>query len=141
MDWVVNELKPMIDQKYRTIPFRECTGIGGSSMGGLMAFYTVIHYNQLFSKAACLSPALSLCIHQLQEEMNHHDLNKDTRVYWSFGTGEVSNVQYFLKNIQLFNDEIVRREAQSYIHIVRNGGHNEATWGKQNQLYLDVLWK
>jgi len=141
MDWVVNELKPMIDQKYRTIPFRECTGIGGSSMGGLMAFYTVIRYNQLFSKAACLSPALSLCIHQLQEEMNHHDLNKDTRVYWSFGTGEVSNVQYFLKNIQLFNDEIVRREAQSYIHIVRNGGHNEATWGKQNQLYFDVLWK
>ena len=75
MDWVVNELKPMIDQKYRTIPFRECTGIGGSSMGGLMAFYTVIHYNQLFSKAACLSPALSLCIHQLQEEMNHQGDN------------------------------------------------------------------
>ncbi len=141
MDWVVNELKPMIDQKYRTIPFRECTGIGGSSMGGLMAFYTVIHYNQLFSKAACLSPSISLCFQQLKEEMNKHEFNQDTRVYWSFGTGETSQIQYFLNNIQYFNDQIVQRGGQSYIHIERNGGHNEATWRKQNQLYFDILWK
>ena len=106
-----------------------------------MAFYTVIHYNQYFSKAACLSPAISLCTNQLLQEMKNQDFNQDTRVYWSFGSKETSNPQYFLKNIQIFNDEIVRREAQSYIHIVRNGGHNEATWGKQNQLYFDVLWK
>ena len=35
MDWIVNEIKPMIDREYRTIPFRECTAIGGSSMGSL----------------------------------------------------------------------------------------------------------
>lgn len=141
MDWVVNSLKPMIDQKYRTIPFRECTGIGGSSMGGLMAFYTVIHYNSLFSKAACLSPSISLCFQQLKEEMNKHEFYQDTRVYWSFGTAETSQIQYFLKNIQYFNDQIVQRGGQSYIHIERNGGHNEATWRKQNQLYFDILWK
>ncbi|MEF2614646.1 alpha/beta hydrolase-fold protein, partial [Faecalibacillus faecis] len=39
----------MIDQKYRTYPFRECTAIAGSSMGGLMAFYGVIKYNQYIS--------------------------------------------------------------------------------------------
>ena len=37
MDWIVKELKPVIDADYRTIPFRECTAIGGSSMGGIMA--------------------------------------------------------------------------------------------------------
>ncbi|WP_373154034.1 alpha/beta hydrolase [Clostridium sp. AUH-JLR23] len=141
MDWVINDLKPMIDQKYRTIPFRECTGIGGSSMGGLMAFYTVIHYNQYFSKAACLSPAISLCTNQLLQEMKNQDFNQDTRVYWSFGSKETSNPQYFLKNIQIFNDEIVRRGGQSYIHIEEGGQHNEATWEKQNQLYFDILWK
>lgn len=31
MQWVVDELKPYIDTHYRTIPFRECTMIGGSS--------------------------------------------------------------------------------------------------------------
>ena len=49
MDWVIQELKPMIDKKYRTYPFRECNAVGGSSMGGLMALYTVIKYNQYFS--------------------------------------------------------------------------------------------
>ena len=110
-------------------------------MGGLMAFYAVIHYNSLFSKAACLSPSISLCFQQLKEEMNKHEFYQDTRVYWSFGTAETSQIQYFLKNIQYFNDQIVQRGGQSYIHIERNGGHNEATWRKQNQLYFDILWK
>lgn len=42
MDWIVNEIKPVIDRDYRTVPFRECTAIGGSSMGGLMALYAEI---------------------------------------------------------------------------------------------------
>lgn len=50
MKWVCDELKPYIDSHYRTIPFRECTMIGGSSMGGLMALYTVVAYNELFLK-------------------------------------------------------------------------------------------
>mgnify|MGYP000601879737 CR=1 FL=1 len=36
LDWLVYELKPMIDQKYRTYPFRECTAIAGSSMGAMV---------------------------------------------------------------------------------------------------------
>lgn len=38
MQWVVDELKPLIDSHFRTKPEREYTGIGGSSMGGLMAY-------------------------------------------------------------------------------------------------------
>lgn len=87
MDWVVYELKPYIDNHYRTIPFRECTGIGGSSMGGLMSLYTIIKYNQYFSKAACLSPSIAICHHQMKEEFK--DINPDTRVYFSYGKKEV----------------------------------------------------
>ena len=35
LDWMVNELKPLIDAKYPTLPDRGNTAIGGSSMGGL----------------------------------------------------------------------------------------------------------
>ena len=34
-----------------------------------MALYTVIKYNQYFSKAACLSSAISMCFLQLQEDL------------------------------------------------------------------------
>ncbi len=39
---MVYELKPYIDSAFPAIPFRECTGIGGSSMGGLMAAFALI---------------------------------------------------------------------------------------------------
>lgn len=144
MDWVVNEFKPMIDNKYRTIPFRECTGVAGSSMGGLMALYTVIKYNQYFSKAACISPAISICQEQLQNEFRQGDISSDTRVYFSFGTREVrgkSGFNWMLKSISWFNDEIVKLHGYSYINVVKNGRHNEASWEKENPVYFDFLWK
>lgn len=144
MDWVVNELKVQIDQKYRTYPFRECTGIAGSSMGGLMAFYTIIMYNNYFSKAACISPSISMCMESLINDFNGQVLDADTRVYFSFGTKEVrdeNGYNWMLKNILWFNDQLIARQASSYINIIENGEHNEASWEKENPIYLDFLWK
>ncbi|MFQ6791537.1 MAG: alpha/beta hydrolase [Thomasclavelia sp.] len=144
MDWFVYEFKEIIDQRYRTIPFRECCGIGGSSMGGLMALYTVIKYNQYFSKAACISPAISMCFDQLKKDFKQNQIDSDTRVYFSFGTREVrgkSGINWMLKNITWFNDEIVKLHGHSYINVVKNGRHNEASWEKENPTYFDFLWK
>ena len=58
MNWLVNDLKPYIDRKYRTLPDRKNTIIAGSSMGGLMALYGASVYNHIFQRAACLSPSL-----------------------------------------------------------------------------------
>ena len=58
MNWLVNTLKPFIDEKYRTLPDRCNTIICGSSMGGLMALYGATVYNHVFQRAACLSPSL-----------------------------------------------------------------------------------
>ena len=140
LDWLVYELKPMIDQKYRTYPFRECTAIAGSSMGGLMAFYGVIKYNQYISKAACLSPAFGLCKKRLERDLPQN-LNPDTRIYMSLGTEEFKRSQRYIKNIQEFNDYIVSKGATSYINIIPGGHHNEAEWEKQNELYMNVMWK
>ena len=48
MQGIIYELKPYIDTTFPTIPFRECTAIGGSSMGGLMSLYGVICHNGEF---------------------------------------------------------------------------------------------
>lgn len=58
MDWLVNELKPIIDNTFRTLADRNNTFIAGSSMGGLMSLYAVLEYNNIFSKAAALSPSI-----------------------------------------------------------------------------------
>lgn len=144
MDWVVDELKPYIDEHYRTIPFRECTGIGGSSMGGLMALYTLINYNTYFSKAACLSSAISMCMPQLQYDLQNAYIYPDTHVYMSFGTREVRGKQglkHMIENISYFDNEFRNRNASFYMNIVKNGHHNEASWEKENKVYFDFLWK
>lgn len=93
VQWMIRELKPMIDREYRTYPFRECTGIAGSSMGGLMAVYAVICYNRWFSKAACLSSAVSPCMSYINRDLKSHFINPDTRVYLSWGTKEAWGVR------------------------------------------------
>lgn len=144
MEWVVHELKPLIDSRYRTYPFRECTGVAGSSMGGLMALYTVIKHNDYFSKAACLSSAITMCMQQLKEDLKQCDLNPDTRVYLSFGkkeAGTLAKEKMMFKNNTYFYDYFINHHAYSYLNIVENGEHNEASWEKENPIYLDFLWK
>ena len=62
MRFMAEELKPMIDREYRTCAARETTAIGGSSMGGLMSLYAAVKYNGVYSKAACVSSAISPCM-------------------------------------------------------------------------------
>lgn len=141
MDWVVYELKPYIDEHYRTIPFRECTGIGGSSMGGLMSLYTVIKYNQYFSKAACLSPSIAICHKQLKEEFK--DMNPDTRVYLSYGKKEVRGKQQLesINNLLLDFQNIFSSYQATCLINITTGRHNEASWEKENLIYMNNLWK
>jgi predicted alpha/beta superfamily hydrolase len=58
MNFVVDKLKPMIDSLYRTKSGRENTAVMGASMGGLISFMMHWQHNEIFGKAACLSPAL-----------------------------------------------------------------------------------
>ncbi len=55
--YIINDIKPMVDKCFRTQPDKEHTGIGGSSMGGLMAFYTGTSYPETIGFSLCFSPA------------------------------------------------------------------------------------
>ena len=80
MDWLVNELKPAIDAKYPTLPDRGNTAIGGSSMGGLMSLYAITAYNKVFSKAACLSPSVRICLPQVKAELKKAKLPREQHI-------------------------------------------------------------
>ncbi len=52
---IVNEIKPLIDGKYRTQPDQQNTFIMGSSMGGLISLYALVEYPQVFGGSGCFS--------------------------------------------------------------------------------------
>ncbi len=53
--FLVEELKPRIDRRYRTLADPRNTLLMGSSMGGLISAYAVARYPKTFGGAACLS--------------------------------------------------------------------------------------
>jgi predicted alpha/beta superfamily hydrolase len=53
--FVADELKPQIDQRFRTLPGRADTFVMGASMGGLASLYALCRRPEVFGGAACLS--------------------------------------------------------------------------------------
>lgn len=149
MQWIVKEIKPMIDARYRTWPHREATGIAGSSMGGLMSMYAVAKYNDTFSKAACLSSAVRMCVKELKRDIAFSPMQLDTRVYISWGSEEAGGVkptpeEDYLTKIGRCNRELETvfhgRGANTRIYCQRGGRHCEADWELQVGNFLNFLW-
>ncbi|MBM7112464.1 alpha/beta hydrolase [Archangium primigenium] len=57
-DFLVNELKPFIDRAYRTRPEGACTGLAGSSLGGLVSLYLGMKYPDTFTRLGVISPSV-----------------------------------------------------------------------------------
>ncbi|HEU4670057.1 MAG TPA: alpha/beta hydrolase-fold protein [Dyella sp.] len=55
LHFLVDELKPRIERRFRVARDAADTAVTGSSMGGLMAMYAISEYPQVFGGAACLS--------------------------------------------------------------------------------------
>jgi predicted alpha/beta superfamily hydrolase len=57
-NFLVEELKPYIDRKYRTKPDPEFTGLGGSSLGGLVTLAIGIINPNAFRRLMVMSPSI-----------------------------------------------------------------------------------
>lgn len=55
LKFIVDDLKPIVDEGYRTRKGAKDTAIIGSSMGGLISCYAFMEYPQIFGRAACVS--------------------------------------------------------------------------------------
>ena len=143
MDFIAGTLKPMIDARFRTIPNRLCTGIMGASMGGLMSLFAVTAYNDVFSKAACVSPALSMCYPQLLRQMRTDRLDADTRVYLSMGENEARDrktlAHMMARNLTVSN-LLMERGLRVYPYLQEGGRHCEEDWSRQTAEFLHFLW-
>jgi len=151
MQGIIYELKPNIDATFPTIPFRECTAIGGSSMGGLMAAYGLVKYNQYISKAACLSPSLGSVSGMLWHDMNETDLSPDTRIYLSWGTREgygkikdpdkEDTSSWIYKSCRGTANKVIAAGGKAKLYCQIGGRHCEEDWEKQLGIFMPFLWQ
>lgn len=138
MDWIVNEVKPYIDKTYRTYPFRQATGIAGSSMGGLMSIYAAGLYNHIFSKVACLSSAI---LNELDGDLTTAPIDSDTRIYFSWRTEEGGGWDGPVAKANLRIASYFENSGSAiHVYCQEGGQHREADWEKRVPLFMDFLW-
>ncbi len=131
LDWMVNELKPLIDAKY-PLPDRGNTAIGGSSMGGLMSLYGVTAHNATFSRAACLSPSVRFSFTEVRPT-SKGKAGPGTRVYISWGEREGKAATRWPSTRQSAGShqpaDCAGRGGLPYCQL--DGKHCEADWRRQ----------
>ena len=139
MDWLVGTLKPMIDESYPTLPQREATFIAGSSMGGLMSLYAVMTYNEVFSRAACLSPSIWFASRGLQRMIRRADIAPDTVIYMDYGSKEMANHEKMRHQFSAITAELLDKQVFLTSRIVPGGEHCEACWEEQIPFFMNTL--
>lgn len=127
--FIIHSLKPHVDRKYRTLPDRDYTGIGGSSMGGLISAYIGIVHPTHFSKLMIFSPSFWFS-DEIYFDAFQYAYTLPMRMYIYGGAKESI---YMSKHIHRFKDAIGYGNFHEDINefkvvIDENGQHSEHYW-------------
>lgn len=136
LEFIVETLKPYIDENYRTKPGRLSTAIWGSSLGGLISQYGIMEYQEVFSKAGIYSPSYwwSDTVWTFTSEAG---IQEDMKLYQMTGglegdvmVGYTWVMDELLKDLGLGENELSTK-------IVEGGEHNELLWSEDfDEAYL-----
>lgn len=116
-----------------------------------MSLYGVMAHNDVFSKAACLSTGVFYNLNNFRKTMKESYIDPDTRIYISWGEKESGatamlngNPEYDTREsraIHKFEKELQATGALTYLYFQWGGEHCERDWEKQNDIYMNFLWK
>jgi len=128
IDFLVQTLKPYIDENYRTLPQRENTGIMGSSLGGLISHYGALSHQDIFSKSGIFSPSywFSDSVWTFTTDTGKQGNMKLYQLMGSLeGGGEAVDSMWQMDSLLT---ELGFGDDELYSLEVPNGEHNEALW-------------
>ena len=135
--FLTKTLKPFIDRHYRTLSSKENTIIAGSSLGGLISYYAMLRYPDVFGKAGIFSPAFWIApkINALTDSLA--DRLKGQFFFYA-GESEDSTMIPNMKNIT----DKLGENSNTLIYFVTDpeGRHNESAWRKWfEEFYLWII--
>lgn len=137
LDFIVNNLKPYIDKNYRTKSNAKNTVIFGSSLGGLVSYYAVLKYPEIFGKAGVFSPSLWFSdeIYKLTEKSD----KIKAKIFFLYGDSESEEMVGDVEKMKklLHQNRCYCLKADKFVEV-KNGQHNEKLW--REGFAEAVLW-
>ncbi len=127
MDFVVGVVKPFVDSHYRTKRERMSTAIMGSSMGGLISHYALVHYPDVFGRAGIFSPSYWMAP-AVFDVAGERAFRKDAKLAFYVGGKEGDHMQTDLERMAALLRAEGHPEARMHVDISPAAPHNEAAW-------------
>ena len=139
LDWLELTVKPLVDQRFRTLAGPEGTGIAGSSLGALVSLYAFFRQPGRYGFVAALSPALWFAGGEIFRYVESAPYVRG-RVYLDVGTREGEGT---LANAREMRDLLLAKGYQRGRDLMwvedRGGMHNESAWGRRLHKALPFL--
>ena len=139
VDFIVQTLKPFIDQTYQTKTSVKHTSIAGSSMGGLISMYAIAKYPQVFGRAGVFSPAFWIAP-EIYSYLSEKKFPKQ-KIYFVAGDLESNEMVPDMKKLhqQLLSQGI--KSKQMLVKAASDGKHSEWFWHREFPGFYNWIMK
>ena len=139
---LTEEIKPFIDTQYRTLQGPKNTGLGGSSLGGLVSLYLGLQYPEIFGKLAVMSPSVWWNNRAILKFLDECCVPKpDLKIWLDIGTAEGSTA---LPDARLLRKRLLElgwKEGEDLQYYeVRGATHSEGAWADRVGPMLHYLF-
>jgi len=144
-DFLQREVMPLIEERYPVLKGAENTGLGGSSLGGLITLYTQLAAPGVFGRLLIESPSLFVANRKILDESRRFR-SWPARTYLGMGTREVGHAE---KDERIVGDvrelEAILREAglddqRLKVRIEEAASHTESAWAARFPEALEFLY-
>src|SRR5882762_3832207 len=135
-DFLIHEIMPFIQRTYRVARGAKNTGLGGSSLGALIALYTVLASPGVLGNLLLESPSLFVSNRQLLKD-SRSVVNWPQRIYLGVGTresGQSERDQRIVDDVRLLAHTLHLaglRERRLRVEIQEGATHSEAAWAER----------
>jgi predicted alpha/beta superfamily hydrolase len=144
---LVEELKPFIDSEYRTLKDAKNTGLGGSSLGGLVSLHLALKYLRTFGRVAVVSPSVWWDNKEILREVAALGATPRLRIWLDTGTKEGGNKEEYeetTRNGRLLRDALLSKgwkAGRDLRYLEAEGAeHNERAWAQRVDPMLRFLF-
>ena len=138
---LIEELKPLIDDRYRTLPDAANTGLGGSSLGGLISLFLGLQHPEIFGQLGVLSPSIWWDHRSMLAFVAHTALRAQPRIWLDIGTAEGAR---HVRDTELLARLLVRHGWEPGTTLamtkIEGGVHDEDAWAERFDRVLAFLF-
>jgi enterochelin esterase-like enzyme len=139
--FLLEEVRPFLLSNYRVLSGAENTGIGGSSLGGLVSLYLGLRLPHVFGKIAALSPSVWWSQRVILRFADAAPVDPLPRIWLDIGTREGGRI---VEDVERFRDILLgkgwRLGRDLHYQRVEGAEHNEAAWAQRVAPFLQFLF-